>query len=320
MVRSGVELTSDKAGKIEAGVVVRVVEEARSSQGTLRARVAWDEEEGWVSFKTLRRGTPAEVAAELARLAGPPAPAPVAESGGAATATTAATAATAATADAAADADDETVVPIVEFVDREERDAALHRGGRAAANALEASLAANGQSSYYYAHGTARTAESRPPPRIEAAAPSRVDEASALQANRRDKGPSSYYYAHEVEQTHRIDDVAPRRVEADAGDRPAARATAKVAVENYAFTDQGDQIVVTLPVPANLGDDRISVSHDEASLRVEIDGGTATRVLQLPTTNGPFFRGITKVATRRTGGTLRLAVHQLVHDIQVVRQ
>ena len=236
--------------------------------------------------------------------------------------------------------DDETVVPVVsaggagvEFV---ERGAAAGRrevpnaleappaSDGASPNALEASLASNGESSYYYAHGDRREAPARPPARIDAAAPSQKDGDSALQANRRANGASSYYYAHEVEQTHVVDDIEPARLDVQGKLRQKAaahRATKpRLAVENYAFTDEKAKFVVTIPVPAALPDGAISLSHDEASLRVEIEDGESVRVLQLPPRNGPVFRGITKVTTKRTGDALRLGVHQLISEMEVVRQ
>ena len=62
-VRDGVELTSAKVGKIEAATLVELLEEGRTASGTPRARVSSPACAGWVSFKTLRRSTPGEVAA-----------------------------------------------------------------------------------------------------------------------------------------------------------------------------------------------------------------------------------------------------------------
>ncbi|KAH8098568.1 hypothetical protein JL720_1523 [Aureococcus anophagefferens] len=404
-VRDGVELTSAKVGKIEAATLVELLEEGRTASGTPRARVSSPACAGWVSFKTLRRSTPGEVAAAAQRVEDE-----------AAAATRREAAMPRAPAAPAGDDDDEedTVVPVVEFVERDAarprrqaRDdetvvpvvagalASVRRRGAAAGrrevpnaleappassgaspNALEASLASNGESSYYYAHGdrreagqdksdstslqrecsararsgksihasrpfqemiarpkisrNEREAPARPPARIDAAAPSQKDGDSALQANRRANGASSYYYAHEVEQTHVVDDIEPARLDVQGNFQDvqgklrqkaaAHRATKpRLAVENYAFTDEKAKFVVTIPVPAALPDGAISLSHDEASLRVEIEDGESVRVLQLPTRNGPFFRGITKVTTRRTGDALRLGVHAHLRD-GVVRQ
>ena len=185
------------------------------------------------------------------------------------------------------------------------------------------------QTSGWFPHR--REAPARPPARIDAAAPSQKDGDSALQANRRANGASSYYYAHEVEQTHLVDDIEPARLDVQGNFQDiqgklrqkaaAHRATKpRLAVENYAFTDEKAKFVVTIPVPAALPDGAISLSHDEASLRVEIEDAESVRVLQLPTRNGPFFRGITKVTTKRTGDALRLGVHQLISEMEVVRQ
>ena len=131
---------------------------------------------------------------------------------------------------------------------------------------------------------------------------------------------------HEQTQTHTITDTAPRKLDANAtrddGQRRAPRAAPKdkLAVTDYSFADDGDKVVISLPLPQHLGDDRVALSHDEASLRVEIDDDETLRVLELPTRNGPFFRGITKVKTKRAGATLKLLVYQLIHDIQVIRQ
>ena len=113
-------------------------------------------------------------------------------------------------------------------------------------------------------------------------------------------------------------DVAPPKLDA----APAVARKPRVAVSDYSWADEGASIVVTLPLPSSVDDASLAVSHDEASLRVEVDAPDALRVLALPTPHGPFFRGITGVTTKRTAaGLLRLRVAQLIEaPLEVIRQ